>query len=111
MGDEAMNAARASEQARNLERETLEAGERIPMRAGILWAGTAGNVESQLQSLLLTAGTIVAFDLRREPLARLGRWLERERVSSWFALLPKAPSSCSARSPPGTCSTSCGWSL
>jgi acyl-coenzyme A synthetase/AMP-(fatty) acid ligase/thioesterase domain-containing protein/acyl carrier protein len=84
VSDQTLAAVSDDEQGRRLERDVVE--ER--MRIGYLWAGTVGNADAHLQRLLLLGGTIAAYELRREGVGRLARWLARERVVSCLTLAP-----------------------
>jgi acyl-coenzyme A synthetase/AMP-(fatty) acid ligase/thioesterase domain-containing protein/acyl carrier protein len=82
LDDSGLRALTVTEEGSELEREQYAASQEAPMRVGFLWAGTVGNAEGQLQRLMMTTGTVVFFDLRREGVSRLGAWLTRERVIS-----------------------------
>jgi acyl-coenzyme A synthetase/AMP-(fatty) acid ligase/thioesterase domain-containing protein/acyl carrier protein len=88
VNDQAISAVSDTEEGARLDRSVAADVEEERLRIGYMWAGTVGNVDSNMQRLFLLGGTVVAYDLRREGVARLGRWLEREEVMSCLTLVP-----------------------
>jgi acyl-coenzyme A synthetase/AMP-(fatty) acid ligase/thioesterase domain-containing protein/acyl carrier protein len=82
LDDSGLRALTVTTEGSDLERAQYAANEQTAMRVGFLWAGTVANAEGQLQRLMMSTGTVVFFDLRREGVSRLGAWLARERVVS-----------------------------
>ncbi|WCO66784.1 AMP-binding protein [Iamia majanohamensis] len=52
------------------------------LRVGVLSVGTVGFTEALLQAILLTGGTIVAYDIRRLGLGPMPDWLDDERIEA-----------------------------
>jgi acyl-coenzyme A synthetase/AMP-(fatty) acid ligase/thioesterase domain-containing protein/acyl carrier protein len=88
VNDQAISAVSDTEEGARLDRSVAAGVQEERLRIGYMWAGTVGNVDSNMQRLFLLGGTVVAYDLRREGVARLGRWLEREGVMSCLTLVP-----------------------
>jgi acyl-coenzyme A synthetase/AMP-(fatty) acid ligase/thioesterase domain-containing protein/acyl carrier protein len=86
--DQTISAVSDTEEGARLDRSVAADAEDERLRIGYMWAGTVGNIDANMQRLFLLGGTVVAYDLRREGVARLGRWLEREGVMSCLTLVP-----------------------